>query len=135
VSSLGRITLPANYTGDVVVGIPYEGRFKSTKLAYAAQTGTAVTQRKLVSRISPLLYKTHNRAVLFGKDFTSMDPLPRVYRGVDQTLNAFLEDYDSDGFTLPGSWSTDARLCMKFRSPLPATVLGVVLEVESHERA
>ena len=135
VSSLGRITLPANYTGDVVVGIPYEGRFKSTKLAYAAQTGTAVTQRKLVSRISPLLYKTHNRAVLFGKDFTSMDPLPRIYRGVDQTLNAFLEDYDSDGFTLPGSWSTDARLCMKFRSPLPATVLGVVLEVESHERA
>jgi hypothetical protein len=41
----------------------------------------------------------------------------------------------SDGFTLPGSWSTDARLHMKFRSPLPATVLGVILEVESHERA
>lgn len=131
----GQITLPAAYTGDVVVGIPYEGRFKSTKLAYAAQTGTAVTQRKIVSRVSPLLYKTHMRAVLFGQDFTRMDPLPRHYRGVDQGVNGFLDDYDSDGFTLPGSWSTDCRLCMKFRSPLPATVLGVVLEVESHERA
>jgi hypothetical protein len=131
----GQITLPAAFTGDVVVGIPYEGRFKSTKLAYAAQTGTAVTQRKIVSRVAPLLYKAHKRAVLFGQDFTRMDPLPRVYRGVDQGVNAFLDDYDSDGFTLPGSWSTDSRVCMKFRSPLPATVLGVVLEVESHERA
>jgi hypothetical protein len=131
----GQITLPSAFTGDVMVGIPYEGRFKSTKLAYAAQTGTAVTQRKIVSRVSPLLYKAHMRAVLFGQDFTRMDPLPRFYRGADQGVNAFLEDYDSDGFTLPGSWSTDSRLCMKFRSPLPATVLGVVLEVESHERA
>jgi len=131
----GQITLPAAYTGDVMVGIPYEGRFKSSKLAYAAQTGTAVTQRKNVPRVAPLLYKTHMRAVLFGDNFTRMDPLPRVYRGADQGLNALLDDYDSDGFTLPGSWSTDSRLCMKFRSPLPATVLGVVLEVESHERA
>ena len=131
----GQITLPATFTGNVVVGIPYEGRFKSTKLAYAAQTGTAVTQRKIVNRVAPLLYSTHNRAALFGMDFDRMDPVPRNYRGVDQGLNTLLEDYDSDGFTLPGSWSTDCRMCMKFRSPLPATVLGVVLEVESHERA
>lgn len=131
----GQITLPAAYTGDVVVGLAYEGRFKSTKLAYAAQTGTAVTQRKIVTRVAPLLYKTHNRGPLFGDNFTRMDPLPRVYRGADQGLNAFLDDYDSDGFTLPGSWSTDSRVCMKFRAPLPTTVLGVVLEVESHERS
>lgn len=131
----GQITLPASYTGTVIVGLPYEGRFKSTKLAYAAQTGTAVTQRKIINRVAPLLYKAHNRAVLFGDNFTRMDPLPRIYRGVDQGLNTLLDDYDSDGFTLPGTWSTDSRLCMKFRAPLPATVLGVVLEMESHERA
>lgn len=131
----GQITLPAAYTGDVVVGLAYEGRFKSTKLAYAAQTGTAVTQRKNVTRVAPLLYKTHNRGPLFGDNFSRMDPLPRQYRGVDQGLNALLDDYDSDGFTLPGSWSTDSRLCMKFRAPLPCTVLGVVLEVDAHERA
>jgi len=131
----GQITLPAAYTGTVVVGLPYEGLFKSTKLAYASQTGTAVTQRKQIGRVAPLLYQTHNRAVLFGDNFDRMDPLPRVYRGVDQGLNALLEDYDSDGFTLPGSWSTDSRLCMKFRAPLPATVLGVILEIDSHERA
>ena len=131
----GQITLPAAYTGDVVVGLAYEGRFKSTKLAYAAQTGTAVTQRKTVTRVAPLLYQAHMRAALFGDNFTRMDPLPRLYRGVDQGLNALLADYDSDGLTVPGGWSTDSRLCMKFRSPLPATVLGVVLEVEGHERA
>lgn len=131
----GQITLPQSFTGDVVVGIPYEGRFKSTKLAYAAsQGGSAVTQRKIINRISPLLYKTHIGAVTFGQDFDTMDKLPRYYRGADQGVNTLLDDYDSDGFTLPGSWSTDSRLCMKFRAPLPATVLGVVLEMEGHER-
>jgi hypothetical protein len=131
----GSVALPAPANGPLCVGLPYEGRFKSTKLAYAAQTGTAVTQRKIINRVAPLLYKTHSRAVLFGDNFTRMDPLPRDYRGVDLGVNAFLEDYDSDGFSLPGSWSTDSRLCMKFRAPLPATVLGVILEIESHERA
>lgn len=130
----GQITLPAAYTGNVVVGLPYEGRFKSTKLAYAAQTGTAVTQRKIVNRVAPLMYQTHIGGVMFGMDFTRMDTPPRNYRGFDPGSNVVMDDYDSDGFTVPGGWSTDSRLCMKFRSPLPATVLGVVLEIESHER-
>lgn len=131
----GQVTLPAAYTGTVVVGLPYEGLFESSKLAYAAsQSGSAVTQRKIINRVSPLLYQTHSRAVLFGQDFTNMDPVPRDYRGVDLGLNTHLPDYDADGFSLPGSWSTDSRLCMKFRAPLPATVMGVVLEMEGHER-
>lgn len=131
----GQIDILNTFTGDVTVGLPYEGRWKSTKLAYAAQTGTAVTQKKIINRIAPLLYNTHNRAVLFGQSFDKMNAVPRVVRGVDQGLNTLLEDYDADGFTLPGKWETDARLHMKFRAPLPATVLGVVMEIESHERA
>lgn len=130
----GSITLDDEVTGTVTAGLPYEGRWKSTKLAYAAQSGSALTQRKKVNTVSPLLYKTHNRAVLFGQDFDRMDPIPRKINGVDQGLNTLLETYDTDATALPGHWSTDSRLCIKFRAPLPATVMGVVIQVESHER-
>jgi hypothetical protein len=128
----GAITLPANYTGNVVVGLAYEGRFKSTKLAYAIENGTALSQRKIIHQLGPVLYSTHNRAILFGQNFDKMDPLPRMIVGVDQGLNALLTEYDTDAITLPGNWSTDARMCMKFRAPLPATVLAMVMKIEGH---
>jgi len=131
----GAITLPQAYTGNVVVGLAYEGRFKSTKLAYAAANGTALSQRKIVHQVNPILYQTHNRAVLFGQNFDKMDPLPRMIAGVDQGLNTVLETYDYDAFSLPGTWGPDSRLCMKFRAPLPATVLGIAMLIEGHERS
>ncbi len=134
----GQITLPEAVTGNVIVGLPYEGRWKSTKLAYAAQTGTAMSQRKNITQVAPILYSTHNKAVLFGQNFTdNMDPVNQVFEMED--LGAAMldtdRDYDYDAFTLPGEWSPDARVCMKFRSPLPATVLGLGLSIESHENA
>lgn len=128
------ITLPQAYTGDVVVGLYYEGFFKSAKLAYAAQSGTAVTQRKIITYISPLLYKTHLKGIRFGQDFETMDYLPEVFEGEILDADTLLDDYDTDGQGLPGEWKTDARLCMKFTAPMPATVLGIVLGVEAHER-
>lgn len=134
----GQITLPAPVTGLVIVGIPYEGRWKSTKLAYAAQTGTAMSQRKAITMVAPILYATHNKAVLFGSSFDgNMDPINQVFEMED--LGAAMldpdRDYDYDAFALPGEWSPDSRVCMKFRSPLPATVLGLGISVESHENA
>ncbi len=130
----GIITLPATFTGDVVVGLAYEGRWQSTKLAYAAQTGTALSQRKIIHTVAPLLYQTHNMAILFGQNFDKMDPMPRMIGGVDQGTNTLLASHDYDAFTLPGVWSNDARICMKMRAPLPATVLGIGMLIESNER-
>lgn len=134
----GQITLPAPVTGRVIVGLPYEGRWKSTKLAYAAQTGTAMSQRKNVLAVSPILYATHNKAALFGTSFDgNMDPINQVFEMED--LGAAMldtdRDYDYDAFPVEGDWSPDARLCIKFRSPLPATVLGVGIMMEAHENA
>lgn len=134
----GAITLPEAVTGTVIVGLPYEGRWKSTKLAYAAQTGTAMSQRKTIGMVAPILYATHNKAALFGTSFTDyMDPISQSLEMQD--LGAAMldtdRDYDYDAFALPGEWSPDARLCIKFRAPLPATVLGIGLSIEAHENA
>lgn len=131
----GQIVLPAAITGTVVVGLPYTGRWKSTKLAYAAQTGTAMSQRKNILQVAPLLYSTHNRAARFGPSFDKLQVMPRVVKGKDTGANAMLWDYDYDAFPIDGSWTTDSRLCMEFKAPLPATVLGVGMLMESHENA
>lgn len=131
----GAITLPAAITGSVVVGVPYTGRWKSTKLAYAAQTGTAMSQKKQVLQVAPILYSTHNRAVKFGPSFDKLQVMPRVIKGKDVGASAMLADYDYDAFSLPGSWNNDSRLCLEFRSPLPGTCLGVGMLMEGHENA
>jgi hypothetical protein len=94
-----------------------------------------MSQKKNILEVAPLLYSTHNRAVLFGQDFTRMDALPRMIRGEDVGASVLLADYDYDAFTLPGSWSNDSRLCMKMRAPMPAVMLGVGMLMESHERS
>lgn len=131
----GQITLPASVTGTVVVGLSYEGRWQSTKLAYAAQTGTAMSQKKTILQVAPILYSTHNRGVMFGQTFDKMQVMPRKVKEKDTGENAMLWDYDYDYFSIPGDWKNDSRLCMKFRAPLPATVLGVGMLMESHENA
>lgn len=131
----GQITLPAAVTGTVVVGLAYEGRWQSTKLAYAAQTGTAMSQKKTILQVAPILYSTHNRGVMLGPSFDKVQVMPRMVKGKDTGENAMLWDYDYDAFSIPGSWNNDSRLCMKFRAPLPATVLGVGMLMESHENA
>lgn len=129
------ITLPSEVTGKVIVGLYYEGLWQSTKLAYAAQTGTAMSQKKAILAVAPILYSTHNKAVLFGQDFVNMDPLPQMIEGEDIGINAMLDDYDYDEFALPGHWSNDSRLCLKMRAPMPAVILGVGIKMESHENA
>lgn len=131
----GAITLPAAITGDVVVGIPYTGRWKSTKLAYAAQTGTAMSQKKQSLQVAPILYSTHNRAVKFGPSFDKLQVLPRVIKGKDVGASAMLADYDYDAFAIKGDWNNDSRMCMEFRSPLPGTCLGIGILMEAHENA
>ena len=131
----GSITLPAAITGDVVVGIPYTGRWKSTKLAYAAQTGTAMSQKKQSLQVAPILYSTHNRAVKFGPSFDKLQVLPRVIKGKDVGASAMLADYDYDAFAIKGDWNNDSRMCMEFRSPLPGTCLGIGILMESHENS
>jgi len=131
----GQITIPSATSGTAVVGLYYEGFWKSTKLAYASQTGTAMSQRKILSAVAPILYKTHPKACLFGQDFTTMDPLPDILDGAATPTGTVLDDYDRDSFTLPGSWSTDSRMCVRMRAPLPATVLGIGMLMDSHEQS
>lgn len=134
VSGAGEIVLPSAVTGTVITGKPFTAYWKSTKLAYAAQAGTAMSQKKNVVRVNPILYMVHNKALKFGKDFTDMEFLPESYEMTDYGISAFMETWDYDGFSIPGGWSNDDRLCIMGRSPMPATILGIGITMEGHEQ-
>jgi len=129
----GYVELGDTYT-DVYVGLGYSGLYKSAKLAYAAQGGTALTMPKRVSEIGLLLENAHVNAVEFGPDFNTMRRMDRVYSGRPLTDQEILEIHDQLAFAFPGEWTTDSRVCLRVQAPYPATLLGLVTSIELNER-
>ena len=133
--SSGAITLSASVTStDILVGIGYTARYKSTKLAYSAAAGTALNQKKKVNYIGVIMRNTHNDGLRFGKDFDNLDPLPRTRDGVAVTSTEVFEEFDEPAFTFDGEWDTDSRLCLQATAPKPCELLAAVLSVETNDR-
>lgn len=62
----GRIVVSTAYN-NVCVGLPYNASFTSAKLAYAADQGTALNQRKRLIKLGLLLYDTHYQGLRYGQ--------------------------------------------------------------------
>lgn len=119
---------------EVCVGLPYRGRFKSSKLAYAAQVGTALSQSARVTRVGLILLKTHAKGIKFGQDFDALEEMPDVENGGDVGPNYIWPQYDEPSSVFPGSWSTDSRICLEANSPRPAMVAAVPFVLEKYVR-
>lgn len=132
----GNITAPFP-VHHVVGGLPYIADFKSTKLAYAAQAGTALAQMKKTDKIAFILHQTHNNALFFGNDTggEGLDPMPRNIDG-DSTVDAdkVFEFFDQVAMTFPGLWDTDSRIYLRAKAPRPVTVMAAIPNVQTNER-
>lgn len=128
----GVVTIPSvqTYCG----GLAYTARYKSTKLAYAAEAGTALTQRKRVTYLGVILSDTHIGGLLYGQDFDNMDELPLMEDGQEMSTNHIYASYDKDAFEFPGDYNTDSRLCLQSASPKPCTLLAAVIGMETFEK-
>lgn len=129
----GQITLDAA-ASDVVAGLYYDAQFKSTKLAYAAQAGTALTQRKRVNALGLILADTHAQGLQYGSDFDHLDDLPMVEDGADVDSDYVWDAYDKDAFEFDGTYDSDSRLCLQAAAPRPCTVLAAVLTISTFDK-
>lgn len=129
----GVISLGGTYT-NVWVGMPYDWKYKSSKLAYGAGGGTALLQKKRISQFGLLLANTHRDAIQFGPDFTTMRNMDLVRDGAAVSSSTVYDVYDEVPFAFPGEWNSDSRVCMKGSAPYPATLLGLVVGVETNEK-
>lgn len=130
----GKVAVSGPACSAAVVGLGYEARFRSVKLAYGGRKGTALGQPKRVNRMSFILADVHADGLRFGPDYNDMDPLPAPSGFGSADPDKVYRDYDFDGAPFPGRWSSDARVCLKAAAPKPCTVLGLALDMETVER-
>lgn len=132
VSGGGSITL-TTAASNIVVGLPYRARFKSGRLAYAAEFGTAMLQRKTVDKLGLVLTDFARAGIRYGGEFDNTDrPLSRMREQVDyETAPAVVSSSvdDEDMMAFEGAWDTDSRVCLETNSPFPASVLGMVMQI------
>ena len=138
VNASGQITLTDVMTGTILIGLPYYGYYKSAKLAFAAQGGTALLQRKRIDQAGLALIDTHPDAIRIGHSFTEadMDELPRIGEDggeVDPEAN-FTRSIETGMFPFPGNWDTDSRLHLLVRPGYSATLSALVTGVETKEK-
>lgn len=130
VNGSGNITVPSAVS-EAAAGLAYRARYKSARLAYGAAGGSAMLQKKAVHRVGPVMKDFTRYGIKFGADFTTMYPPPLMVNG--EAASAIQTTVrDEVAFPLGGYWDTDARVCFEINSPYTATVLGLVMDVESH---
>ncbi len=122
----GSITL-STAASDVVVGLAYTAKWQSTKLAYASRN--PLNMHKTVRQIGLILGPTHRKGLQYGPDFTILDDMPETEQ--EATVTSDWTAYDSDPLPFDGSWDTDSRVCLQAASPRHATLMGLVIDVES----
>lgn len=127
----GAITL-ATAAEEVVAGLGYDATYKSVKLAYGAQMGTALGRPKRVNHLGIIFQDTHYQGLEFGRDFDHLDPLPLSRDGAPLPADSILEEYDERAFPFPGDWHPDSRVCLKASAPRPCNVLALVLGMETN---
>jgi hypothetical protein len=138
VSDSGTITSTQAVTGTVCIGLPYSGFYKSAKLAFAGQAGTALIQKKRVEHFGLALLDTHPRGILIGQSFDEdeMSALPELDgeglargevvffdRAVEEEIGAF-----------PGHWDTDSRVHLKIKPGYSAGLSAMLIGIETKER-
>lgn len=123
-------TLPEPVT-TAVIGLPYTGQWKSTKLAYAnPNEPVQLTYHKRVTQLGFVLADTYYQSLRFGPSFDVMDDMPLSENSQDIPNAVVQGTYDEELIEFPGEWSGDSRICIEAESPRPVTVLAAVLAFE-----
>lgn len=133
VSGTGTITLPEATTA-ATVGLGYTATYISTKLAYAAEGGSALTQPKRVDHLGLVLHKTHSQGLRYGTDAAYLDDLPQVENGATVAADYVWDAYDQDSVPVNGTISTDSRLYLQAAAPRPCTVLAAVISMTTNDK-
>lgn len=132
VNGSGNITLASSISGQWVAGLPYRARYKSARLAYGTEGGTAMLAKKAIDEVGLILTNFARQGVRVGTSFTKMYDLPTKVLG--QTVDNIVLDEVEDGvpFTLGGGWSLDNRVCIETNSPYPVTMCGMTVAITAN---
>jgi hypothetical protein len=122
----GAIELDEAVT-EYVVGLPYEARWKSSKLAFAAALGNSLNVLGKIDHIGFILLDTHAQGLRYGPSFDELDGLPLIENEEEVDYDTIHDEYDEPGMEFDGDWDSDPRICLVATAPRPCTVSAVTL--------
>lgn len=134
VASNGDITLEYAMS-KYAIGYLTEGRYKSSRLDYGGQMGTAITANKAITDVGLILDDTPGGALGYGRDFDSARRylLPDIQTGT--MFDGAVEVHNGvQRVEIERGEDLDTRLCIVMPSAGPASVLAVVPYMEVNER-
>lgn len=131
----GQLTLPnGRKEGRLVAFFGFTAPFYSAKLAYGAQGGSALTQKKKIDHLGLILFDTHFQGLQMGQSFLSLDGLPQMLQEAVVPADTVFDEYDEPAIAVGGTWDTDARLCLLAQAPRPAKVGAVIVSINTNEK-
>ena len=129
VVSGGQIEL-ASPAAEVSVGLPYEHRYKSLKLAAGAQAGTAVGKTKRVHAVTLLLLDALGGRA--GPAPERMEPL--IFREVQDAMDSAVPLFTGEHrIAFDGRHRRDPRIEIRGSAPLPFTLLALAPEMTTRD--
>lgn len=133
VNGSGNITVPSPVSS-YVVGLPYDVRYKSARLAYGAELGTAMLQKKKVDALGFVMTDFVRAGIRYGNPARSLDPLPILKNGITAPAIVLSDVAEEEPFVFPGEWDTDSRVAFEWSSPYTATILGMTMAITTHDK-
>lgn len=130
----GAITLDTAIVAFACAGLPYTALYQSAKGAVRDAQQMMLNQRQKVDMMGVVLADAHPLSLKYGQDFDNMDNLPMIEEGAPVDLDAVWLAYDYDAFSVSGTWTTDARVCLKAGPGRPCTVLGLSIGEQGNAR-
>lgn len=130
----GQITLDSAASVVLTGLLPPPARYKSGKLAYAAQRGTALSQMKRVVSVALAFTNAVRGAIRYGSTFTSMSTLQD--RDIETTYDTGpgLVSGETKLLPCPGRHGLDERLCIEVSMPARVTIDYVVFNLKTNEK-
>ncbi len=127
----GSITVP-RACSVVYAGLEVVSRWKSLKLAYGAQKGTALVQPKALKSIGILLNRTGGQ-LTYGPSYSVLSNVNT--RTSDTAWGEPVPLFNGEKFeAFDARYESDPRLFYEVRGPAPCTVIGHVLSVDERDR-
>jgi len=128
-----QVVLSAMTGGEsVVIGLPFTGKWESTKLAYGAANGSALFHKKRVSQLGIGLTKTMLDGLRVGNSFSNLKRLTTNKGDKPIPAGYLFNDFDADMMSVSSDWDTDSRICLEARSPYPFTASSLVMDVKTN---
>lgn len=115
-----------------IVGLLYEGTYKSGRLNWGAAMGSGIATNKQIEKAGLILHRTAGGSVSWGDDPEDMERLPD--RDPDSlTYDSAVQLFSMDTEESVMGWTDrDARLYIKMPSAGPATVLGIATTLKTN---